>query len=306
MKNLFAVFLVLISLIDAKTSVRGLIPPYDSVMSGLYDGLYKAENNEVFKKLKSILIRGRGEHKERKDYILSMLIIEEFANSTIEPKYFGYVLQVLAQRSDSDVDFEKRNDFRLSIKNDISVDEVSKIKLNHLSFEGSKVYNVRFSGVVLEDVDLTDTDIRNVTFNGSSFIKVNFRGTYLKNVKFVDSHFNTSAFSVTEMDDVIFDNSSFRSSNLIGAKIKKTQIINSNLKNVNLSLANFDGISFKNSIFDTVNLSGTVFANFSGLNKAMLNNTFILEGEEQPSFTDYKGELKIRIINKNDIDKLNR
>ncbi len=301
MKNLFIVFLVFISLINAKTSIKNLIPPYDSVMMSLYDELYKAQGSEIFKKLKAILIRGRGENEKHKDYILAMLIIEEFAefaNSELDVEAFSYVLQILAQRSNSDVQFEKENNFRLAIKSNIYKLKIDKIKIKHLSFEGSKITKSSFNGVVLEDVDLTDIVMQDTTFKGSTFVQVNFRGALMKEATFVDSHFVSSAFSVTQMNDVTFDNSSFKNSNLIGAKIQNTNIINSNLKNINLSLANFDGVSFKNSIFDTVNLSGTVFKNFDGLNKAMLNNTFILKGEKQPNFTDYKGELNIKIVDK--------
>ncbi len=301
MKSLFIVFLVLISFINAKASVKNLIPPYDNVMLSLYDDLYKAQGTDIFKKLKAILLRGRGTDEGRKDYILAMLIIEEFANSNLDNESFGYVLQILSQRSDSDVNFEKNNNFYLTIKASIYDEKINKIKLNHISFEGSKIYNSDFNGVSLEDIDLTDTTIQNVTFGGSTFTQVNFRGAYIKKVTFADSHFVSSAFSVTKMNNVDFDNSSFKDSNLIGAKIVDSKIINSNLKNVNLSHANFDGISFKNSIFDVVNLSNAVFQKFDGLNKAMLENTFILKDKEQPRFEDYQGELTIKVVDKSSL-----
>lgn len=126
----------------------------------------------------------------------------------------------------------------------------------------TRLQNVRF-----DERNLSEAELRNNNFQGTTFFKTKCINTDLEQSKFINlkatnANFESANLRKTEFTNINCDNTNFTNAKLENAKFGTVSLIN----------ANFTGANLKNTIFTSVNLEKANFAK-ANLDKANLLKT---------------------------------
>ncbi|MHA1755824.1 MAG: pentapeptide repeat-containing protein [Promethearchaeota archaeon] len=145
--------------------------------------------------------------------------------------------------------------------------ELSDKQLRMLSFEGIHLENVDLSHRCLDNINFESAHLKRLHFVNSSLKNANFKNTYLEYNDFERAHLEGSNFERAYLKVIDFSYTHFEESNFKDAILEhtqfqaahliKTQFYNAHLKNVYFAWATLDKTNFKNAQLKNIKFDET-------------------------------------------------
>ncbi len=158
---------------------------------------------------------------------------------------------------------EAQWNYEVDVKSQISANalDCTSCDLSGNDLHGTRLKNSRFSGAILNRVNLSGGVIYKSDFSGA-----HLRKAFLARVQASEVVFRGANLNGSTMTEIQIKNSDFQGATLSGAEISKGAIIDTNLRGANLSriialASSFEGSDLSLAYLDGANLTGSNFKN---------------------------------------------
>lgn len=147
-------------------------------------------------------------------------------------------------------------DFGLIVCNNENLDgvDLSDTNLADANFNGSSMRNTNLSGA-----DLSTASLKEVDFSGANLTNANLSGAKLDNANFSGANLTNANLSDSGLENANLCDTNLTNANLSGAKMREANLSGANFTKANLSDANLEGTNIEGTKFDEANLSNTIY-----------------------------------------------